>query len=178
MEIIRQAQAADSAGIARVQVDSYRTAYAGLLPAEYLANFSYAEQEQDWRDWPTSHPEDLLYVAVDGGEVVGYALGRLGACSIAPYDSELLALHVRASHRRRGLGRQLMRAVVAQFARQGCAAMLLWVLAGNPARGFYERLGGQLSGEQTAELGEDITAVEVAYGWPDLKALGEILAGV
>ena len=40
---IREATAADSPGLARVQVDSYRTAYAGLFPQAYLDRFSYEE---------------------------------------------------------------------------------------------------------------------------------------
>ncbi|MFU8773596.1 MAG: hypothetical protein ACNA8H_14410 [Anaerolineales bacterium] len=38
----------DSAGLARVQVDSYRTAYAGIFPQAYLAHFTH--EEQDWRN--------------------------------------------------------------------------------------------------------------------------------
>ena len=34
---VREAVPEDSPGIARVQVDSYRTAYAGLFPEPYLA---------------------------------------------------------------------------------------------------------------------------------------------
>ena len=48
---------------------------------------------------------------------------------------------------------------------------MLWVLDRNPSRLFYERLGGQLIGEQTIELGQDVTSVEVAYGWPNIKSL-------
>jgi hypothetical protein len=37
---IRQANIADSAALARVQVDSYRTAYAGIFPPDCLAHFA------------------------------------------------------------------------------------------------------------------------------------------
>ena len=46
---VRQARPVDCPGIARVQVDSYRTAYAGLFPEDYLAQFSYEEQAQEWQ---------------------------------------------------------------------------------------------------------------------------------
>lgn len=73
---IRPAIPADSAALARIQVDSYRAAYAGILPADYLAAFSYEDQTQDWRDLLSAdvpdEERDLLYVAVDAaGEVVG-----------------------------------------------------------------------------------------------------------
>lgn len=166
---VRRGRAEDSAGLARVQVDSYRAAYAGLLPAEYLAGFSYEEQEGDWRDWLASHPEDVLLVAVEeGGEVVGYALARAGASSIVPYDGELVALHVRGRRQRQGLGRRLVATVAGALRQRGCTSLLVWVMEGNASRGFYERLGGRLIGRQTVTLEEGVTAVEVAYGWPDI----------
>jgi len=170
---MRRAGADDSPGLASVQVDSYRAAYAGLLPEEYLAHFSYEEQEQEWRDWLPSHPDDILLVAEnDGGEVVGYALGRPGLAKIAGYESELLALHVRRLWQRMGIGRQLVSVLAGQLKRQGCTSLMLWVLRGNPARAFYEKLGGQLIGEQAITLDErGTTAVEVAYGWRDIQCL-------
>ncbi|MEW5871547.1 MAG: hypothetical protein AB1894_19895 [Chloroflexota bacterium] len=41
---IRHATLEDSAGIAGVQVESYRRAYAGILPQSYLDHFTYEEQ--------------------------------------------------------------------------------------------------------------------------------------
>jgi len=43
--IIRPANLADCAGLARVQVDSYRSAYTGIQPPEYLDHFTSVEQE-------------------------------------------------------------------------------------------------------------------------------------
>jgi len=170
---IRRAKIEDSPGLARVQVDSYRASYAGLLPQSYLEHFSYAEQEQDWRDLLSIEPTDdiLLVAETRSGEILGYALGKPGPTSIAPYDSELVALHVRRARQRLGLGRRLVTAMAAQLQQRGCTALLVWVLEMNPARAFYERLGGQLAGQKETRLGEDVTAIEVAFGWPDIKSL-------
>jgi GNAT superfamily N-acetyltransferase len=166
---IRPATREDSAAIARLQVDSYRTTYAGILPQDYLAHFTYEEQEQDWRDWLLTHPRDILYLAETGqGESAGYALARPGLTDIPAYDSELMALHVRRSYQRQGLGRRLVKAVVELLRQQGCASLLVWVLAENPYRQFYERLGGQLIGEKALDF---VPAVEVAYGWPDIRTV-------
>lgn len=171
---IRAAVIQDSAGIARVQVDSYRTAYAGIFPQEYLDHFIYEEQEQDWRDLLSSGEfTDVLYVAEnDNHEIAGYALGRTGPSGVASYDSELVALHVRQADQGQDVGRQLLAAVADRLRRRECSSLMVWVLAQNPARGFYERLGGRLVGEKTTYLGDgDIKAVEVAYGWPAIETL-------
>lgn len=45
---IRQAQAKDAAGIAKVHVDSWRTTYTNILPAEFLKNLSYDQRTTLW----------------------------------------------------------------------------------------------------------------------------------
>jgi GNAT superfamily N-acetyltransferase len=170
---VRKAKIEDSASLARIQVDSYWTSFAGILPQSYLDGFTYVEQEQDWRDWFSSGSRDILYVAETGkGEVAGYALGRHGPTAVADYDSELVALHIRRGHHRQGIGRRLVAAAAGWLGQQGCTSLMLWVLADNPATGFYGRLGGELLGSRIITLGRgDITAVEVAYGWPCIESL-------
>lgn len=171
---IRRATVADSAGIARVQVDSFRTAYAGILPPAYLANFTYEEQASDWRIWMTQHPEDLLYVAVGpAGEVVGYALARPDAEAVTGFTSELVALHVRRSHQGRGIGRRLIATTAKLLRNAGYPSIMLWTLGPNPARAWYERLGGRWLAEKPWDGNEEfsLTMTEVAYGWPDIDAL-------
>jgi hypothetical protein len=48
--------------------------------------------------------------------------------------------------------------------------MVVWVLKENPARGFYERMGGVKVGEQMIEIG-GATLPEIAFGWADLGVL-------
>ena len=61
-------------------------------------------------------------------------------------------------------------ALVHQLLQAGMTALLLWVLAENPARQFYERLGGQPVYDKTVIIG-GVPLIEVAYGWPDARRL-------
>jgi ribosomal protein S18 acetylase RimI-like enzyme len=172
--LIRLAKIEDCAGMARVQVDSYRNAYAGILPQEYLDHFTYAEQEQDWHELLEAGLEAVLLTAVDAqDQVIGYALGRSGLSEIPPYDRELVSLHVRKERQGQGFGRALIAEMAHALQQRGCNSLMLWVLAENkPARALYEQLGGRLIGEKTSLLGEgNIQAHEVAYGWEDLQSL-------
>ncbi len=171
---IRKATLEDSPGLAKVQVDSYRAAYAGIFPPSYLAHFTYEEQEQDWRDLLASEPADILLVAESSsGETVGYALGRPGLTDIPPYDCELVALHVRQASQRQGIGQQLIRDIARHLQQLGCVSLMLWTLEYNSVRLLYEQLGGQLIGEKEWDENESygVHVKEVAYGWPHIQSL-------
>ena len=41
---------------------------------------------------------------------------------------------------------------------------MLWVAAENPARNFYEAMGGKVIKEKNESIG-GVTIVEIGYGW-------------
>ena len=49
-------------------------------------------------------------------------------------------------------------------------SMVVWVLARNPSRKFYEAMGASVITEQQIELGGE-SYTEIGYGWSDLKEL-------
>jgi GNAT superfamily N-acetyltransferase len=169
---VRKADAGDCHALAAIQVDSYRTAYAGIFPPAYLARFDVDEQAQDWLELLASRPDDILLVAVaEGGQAVGYILARAEPDIYPDYDAEIIALHVRRSWQRKGAGYALFAAALAQLTEKECRRVMLWTLEKNPVRDWYERLGGQVIGRKNYEVdGWDV--VEVAYGWADIKTVG------
>lgn len=74
---IRKAVLSDSSGIARVQVDSWRKTYKGIVPDEYLNNMSYDKREEVWKGAVT---QSCVLVAENAEEeIVGFILaGRKG----------------------------------------------------------------------------------------------------
>jgi ribosomal protein S18 acetylase RimI-like enzyme len=171
--LIRQATPLDCAALAHLQINSYRTAYAGLLPAEYLAAFSYEEQEHDWKDL-LQMGEDFLLVADAQDQLIGYALSRQLGDGDRPFDCELIALHVERNYQRRGAGRALLLETARQMRSLGCQSLGLWVIEGNPAVGFYERLGGRRQGEQMIEMDEyNCRFKEIGFVWDRIQDLLE-----
>jgi GNAT superfamily N-acetyltransferase len=170
--LIRAATCADTAAIARVSVDAWRTTYGGILPADLLAGLTYADREQTWiRALCRPESQTFVYVAEDAtGAVVGFAAG--GPTRDEPdYPGELYAIYILAAHQRHGLGRRLAAPVVERLILDGYPAMLIWALAANaPARAFYERLGGVPVREKEVSLG-GVPFCEIGYGWTDLPAL-------
>jgi len=60
-----------------------------------------------------------------------------------------------------------LRVISFRPARQGVGSMVVWVLAANPFRRFYEAMGGKLVVEKQLESGGQ-SFTERAYGWQDL----------
>lgn len=170
MITVRPAVLHDCPVIARLQVDSYLNTYADILPVDYLAHFSYGEQEQDWFELLNSMENQILTVAVDSKVgVIGYCLGNPDSQALPPYQGELVALHINRNFRGKGVGRELFTTVYRALTAADCNSMFTWVLGDNPARGFYEKLGGMLVAERGWQnnqyFGTEIR--EVAYGWLD-----------
>ncbi|SFU60011.1 GNAT family N-acetyltransferase [Halomonas korlensis] len=75
---------------------------------------------------------------------IGSSDGLIGYAAVArlPFEAELQAIRVAESHRRQGVARCLLEAVVAQARGWECERLLLEVRAGNAAAlTLYRRLG-------------------------------------
>jgi ribosomal protein S18 acetylase RimI-like enzyme len=94
--------------------------------------------------WP--RPGDFGVIAEDDRAAVGAAWYRTFSADCHGYgfiDESIpeVTVGVRASHRRRGLGRELMTALIAHARAEGLAALSLSVETDNPAALLYRRLG-------------------------------------
>jgi GNAT superfamily N-acetyltransferase len=164
---IREATPADAAGIARAHVESWRTTYPGIMPQEHLDALSVAEREQTWQahlleDGPgTAH----IFVAVeDNGEIVGFTSGGPERTGDPDYTAEIYTLYLLKSQQGRGLGRQLMTVIARHLRENGHATLMLWTHVRNPARGFYEAMGG-VAARTTQRTLKGIVYDDVGYGW-------------
>ena len=162
--MIRPAKVEDAPAIARVHVASWQSTYRGMLPDEFLASLSESGYAERWKR-VIGEGTSKVYVAEDGGEVVGFASGGRERAGEKGYVGELYAIYVIDAAQRRGFGRELVRASVAGLRELGLDDMIIWVLRDNqPARRFYERLGGMYVRAQPITIGA-VTLEEVSYGW-------------
>lgn len=174
IEII-PADIADCADIARVQIRSYRGAYAPFFPKAYIEHFSEKEQTQDWCDLMSDPNHEPLHVAKnDTREIVGYALGKTHPTGLDVQVGELDALHVLAEYQHQGIGSDLFVTVARDLKQRGKRSLMLWTLEGNPVRAWYARLNGKLVDSKSYEVAE-MKITEVAYLWNDIDALIQTL---
>jgi ribosomal protein S18 acetylase RimI-like enzyme len=169
--VVRAAKPADAGAIASVQRDTWRTAYAGILPLDVINGIAGQRDAREWeRRLANASVESATWVAERAGKIIGFASCGPARSPIEGLDGEIYALYVLQSHQRRGVGRELVRACARHFVRHGIFGLHLWVLKANRARLFYETLGGEQVREKVERLGKHDFA-EIAYGWHDLTAL-------
>lgn len=165
---IRPARRGDGGALGRVYVETWRTAYAGMVPDTVLLDMNEGIQAARWEGL-VERGSDLVKVADDARHgVVGLASGgraRRGS----DFAAEVFTLYVLPDAQGAGIGRGLLSGVFRSFRDVGLNSAIIWVLAPNPSRFFYEALGGERVGEREERLwGADLP--EIAYGWRDLDA--------
>ncbi|MCI0413440.1 GNAT family N-acetyltransferase [bacterium] len=168
--LIRTATPNDAGIIAQIDVDSMRPAYSGILPKSYLAKLSVREHKKNWKK-RLKETETFVLVAENAErEVLGYAYAGRTRKQDPIYAGEIYRIYIHPSHQRRGVGRSLMRVAAERLAAEGIDSLLIWVLAANPARKFYEALGGKLVRSVMTEVA-GLSLEGVAYGWTDTRIL-------
>ncbi len=159
---VRPATAEDADAIGRVQVETWRVAYRGLMPDDVIAGFDVEARRRLWREGlaRVPRPGSATFVAELDGEVVGFAsVGRSRDDEAEP-EGELYAIYLHPSRWGRGIGRALLERAEESMRAFGFERAILWVLEGNE-RGerFYRAAGWECDGRklerfQGAEVAE------------------------
>nr|WP_286183003.1 GNAT family N-acetyltransferase [Bacillus sp. ISL-55] len=112
-----------------------------------------------------------VFVAVNSeGEIVGFASFGKERSGNFTADGELYAIYIRKEYQRGKLGLRLLQAGLEDLLKKGYESMLVWVLADNESRKFYESLNPQKAGEEVVEIaGREY--LEYAYAWKELNIL-------
>ncbi|HUT50260.1 MAG TPA: GNAT family N-acetyltransferase [Alphaproteobacteria bacterium] len=163
---IRTARVEDAAAIGEVYVETWRTTYAGMVPDSVLLEMNEEIQGVRWAGI-IERDRELVKVAEDArAGVVGMASGgqaRRGS----GFAAEVFTLYVLPDAQGAGIGRGILTNMFRTFRNAGRNSAIVWVLAANPARFFYEALGGERISEREERLwGANLP--EIGYGWRDL----------
>jgi GNAT superfamily N-acetyltransferase len=151
----RPAEPSDADELARIQLSTWRTAYASLLPPDVLAGLDTATVALQWRE-AIEHGQ--VFVATEGDWLVGFT--SAGPAPVAesadakgnpPEDAAAVALIgtllVEPRWGRRGHGGRLLAAAGAALRKAGRTRGIAWIPEADQASlGFYRRAGWQPDG--------------------------------
>ena len=164
---VRRAEPQDAPAVARVHVASWRQAYRGLLPQEYLDSLSIETRTTTWAK-AFSQLRDQASTTLVGeldGQIVGFAcVGPSRDDDTDRATGELWGLYLDPAHWEVGYGNTLHTEALDVARASGAAVATLWVLTTNQrARHFYERHGWVADGTEKTVWRGDVRLDETRY---------------
>jgi L-amino acid N-acyltransferase YncA len=168
MPAIRRATPHDAAQIAHVHIESWRSAYKGIVSDDYLAAMDEISRAASWQEWLGSSVP--IFVSTEDTIVVGFISGGPIRDPFDDYDAELYTIYLLQHAQRRGIGTALLKKLAHRLNEDGFKNMAAWVLEDNASSNFYEKSGAHRVASKQVEIGGAMLPV-VAYGWPSLQAI-------
>jgi ribosomal protein S18 acetylase RimI-like enzyme len=108
------------------------------------------------------------------GQVVGFCAAGPSRLESASQVGECYAIYVVPEHQRPGIGRELLQRSFEALADQGMISCTACVFLQNPARGFFEALGGKWIGLVSSRR----SGHKVAYAWTNIAGMRGVTDGV
>lgn len=169
--LIRKATANDAEAIARVYIESWHDTYAAILPKALLCAMTPRGQAARWRAAITARTRESVLVAESPTHgVIGMASYGPSRDRVLGFEGEVYTLYVDPTFYGCGTGRALLGGCFEGLRQRGSASCLIWAHAKNPARFFYEKMGGRVIAERTARMMGDAVP-ETCFGWRKLTAV-------
>ena len=129
--------------ISRIYALSWKKAYRGIIPDDYLNALSETRWSQRLKK-----DSESLFLAVEDGKLVGGSTYSPARDKALEGQGELISLYLLPSHYHKGIGTELFKAVINELNRMGFDKIYLWVLEENhSARAFYEKNGFTANGD-------------------------------
>lgn len=168
--IIRKANNSDLNGIIRVNVETWKIAYKGVVPDDLIRGFAMRTQDKGWqKKLKNMIEENIFFIAeTNESEIIGFAIGGLEMSKNSNYKGELMGIYILKECQRQGIGKSLTGKIVKELIKMNINTMLVWVLEKNPYRAFYDTLGGKVIDKKEHET---LKLPVVAYGYDNLKEL-------
>ena len=124
---VRRAVDADVDALVRIQSDTWRAAYAGLVPAEALAHLSTPAARAAWQAAVGAGGGHHVFVATEGEWTVGFCAAAYYGGEDGAAAAEITTLLVEPRWGRRGHGGRLLAAAADALRCHGARAGWAWI---------------------------------------------------
>lgn len=145
--MIRPAKPEDAAAIGKIYCESWKAAYRGIVPQDYLDSLTPDDRK--------INPANFLVLESEDGIVFGLANLGVSRDTERPDWGELRAIYLLPDFWRKGFGTALFQAAEQKLREMGYERYFLWAFCKNTrARRFYEKMGMRRVGkEQSFTIG-------------------------
>ncbi|RCW40639.1 GNAT family N-acetyltransferase [Paenibacillus prosopidis] len=136
---IRWAKLEDAQDLGFVHSESYRAAYKGIIPDEYLNQCTPIVRERYFYKALIQGTEQIAIMLVDNKAVGCMILKACSDIDLQQCGGEISAIYLLQNYRGMGLGKHLLNWGIDKFKELGYGIAFLWVLKDNKnAIRFYE----------------------------------------
>lgn len=147
--------------ISHIYEQSWKYAYRGIIPQEYLDNISegYWNKTFDILEWDT-------IVCMHDGEYIGTSSFCRSRFEKYPDSGEIISIYLLPEYMRKGYGKELLDFVINELTKQWFKEVFLWVLEENyVARKFYENFGFECTYDYLHDNigGKDLREIRYIY---------------
>lgn len=159
---IKKATPSDAETLAKIHIDSWKAAYHGLVPEEYLNQLNYKKRAERFKISLQTNADDT-YVIEKNDLLLGFII--FGNCRDEDLNQnsigEIWGIYLAPEYWRQGIGTKLFRFGERILLEQGYKTIVLWVFAENTeSRKFYEVMGFKADGtSKIINCGKPLTAV-------------------
>ncbi|QEE15281.1 N-acetyltransferase family protein [Promethearchaeum syntrophicum] len=164
---IRKAVVSDASAIASININTWKVAYKGIIPQDYLDSRSIVDKIPAWsqRIRNLGKNKKEMFVAEISSQyrtdIVGFSMGGRSSYDDYDIDGDLNAIYILPKYWKQGIGTLLFNAIVKSFLDMNYKTMVIWALKDNSACNFYLKMGGIPKFHKT-----------LTYGGKKLDALG------
>ena len=163
---IRKACIEDAAEIANIHINSWREAYKGLLPQDFLDDrpLYFKNRYELWKKC-TSRDEDIIYIAEHPEHgIIGFSNAGPGRDSDKSDYGEVYCIYLLQKFHKIGLGFKLLKACFDELLKRNYSQSYLWVLDKNPTIKFYEKTRAvEIDSPKEIEIADE-KVIERCYG--------------
>jgi len=149
----------DRIAISDIYEESWKHTYKGIIPQEYLENIPKGRWSNkiDTPGWNTM-------VLIEDGKYVGTSSFCKSRFDEYADEGEIISIYFLPEYTKRGFGKALINAVVAELKALGYREIFLWVLEENDnARKFYEHIGFEPTDEYLSDEISGKAVREIRY---------------
>ncbi|MEM7159124.1 MAG: GNAT family N-acetyltransferase [Myxococcota bacterium] len=140
---IRPATRDDLLALAAIRRRSWQATYEGVVPDAVLRGMNDQRTARTMVRGIRARTEALLVAESPDGTRLGYAWVGPHRDGLPGHHGEIYELYLDPDTQGQGIGRQLLVAAIWALVERGLQPVVVWVLAANPARQFYEACGGE-----------------------------------
>ena len=168
---IRSAQSGDQFELANTHLNSWREAYRGLLPQNYLDELplTFRGRAKNWQQKINLSEKYIIQVAENKNGIVGFACLQPARDNDMSEYAEVSAIYLLEKFKGTGVGFKLLTSGLKKIEQRGFKKAYCWVLEGNPTIKFYEKSGAKFSGKIKEDEIGGMKCNDLRYVWEDIN---------